>query len=88
METPPSQPTLCGTDSRKFHDLSNGMRVDIRTDRMVVWFWFMYVLLHFQAIKKNMKKYTEQFEVMDRLRQSNVSSVSHLTICLLVCDIL
>ena len=48
----------------------------------------MYVLLHFQAIKKNMKKYTEQFEVMDRLRQSNVSSVSYLTICLLVCDIL
>lgn len=36
METPPSQPTLCGTDSRKFHDLSNGWRVDIRTDRMVV----------------------------------------------------
>ena len=36
METPPSQPTLCGTDSRKFHDLSNGMRVVIRNDRMVV----------------------------------------------------
>nr|XP_011432969.2 eukaryotic translation initiation factor 3 subunit B [Crassostrea gigas] len=27
-----------------------------------------------RAIKKNMKKYTEQFEVMDRLRQSNVST--------------
>ncbi|XP_062602695.1 eukaryotic translation initiation factor 3 subunit B-like [Saccostrea cucullata] len=27
-----------------------------------------------RAIKKNMKKYTEQFEAMDRLRQSNVST--------------
>lgn len=35
-----------------------------------------YISFLLQAIKKNMKKYTEQFEVMDRLRQSNVSTVS------------
>lgn len=39
-------------------------------------FSFSYISFQLQAIKKNMKKYTEQFEVMDRLRQSNVSTVS------------
>ena len=40
--------------------------------------WSVHDVNVFQSIKKNMKKYTDQFEMTDRLRQSNVSLVSNV----------